>query len=93
MVGPDGPVDARAAAKIEAAKTTASPKPVNSQNNPQTAPPMTATHLIETTKASNAGITLPISNKQTTLRCDCCAVTVNSQHQLDLHLNGKKSEM
>lgn len=30
------------------------------------------------------------ATKQCVLRCDCCSVTVNSQHQLDLHLNGVK---
>ena len=71
LVGPNGPVDAIAAAKVAAAGTM----------------PVTVTKMEEPVHASVNKA--PIAPKQSTLRCDCCSVTVNSQHQLDLHLNGE----
>ena len=86
LVGPNGPVDASAAAKVAAAGTmpnipvlssAAPPVPVTSSEK---AKPTTTPILVEKLKKSP---------KQCVLRCDCCFVTVNSQHQLDLHLNGE----
>ena len=85
LVGPNGPVDASAAAKVAAAgtmpnipSTTQAVLPPSGEISGQ-AKPAAATSLSEKPKSSA---------KQSVLRCDCCFVTVNSQHQLDLHLNG-----
>ena len=75
LVGPNGPVDANAAAKVAAAGTM----PMN------TATPVTLTSVDIIKTPSTCTLHAP---KQCVLRCDCCSVTVNSQHQLDLHLNG-----
>ena len=86
LVGPNGPVDANAAAKVAAAGTM--PKIT------LTTPVIVSTPVTSIVKAKP--ITPKISAekvknspKQSVLRCDCCYVTVNSQNQLDLHLNGK----
>ena len=86
LVGPNGPVDASAAAKVVAAGTMPN-IPVSSSAKPS-AP------VISSAKAKPPTIPivvekLKISPKQCVLKCDCCFVTVNSQHQLDLHLNGE----
>ena len=83
LVGPNGPVDATAAAKVAAAGTmpsitiSHSPSPVSTTEQPQQLSSITPQALQQNTP------------KQCVLRCDCCSVTVNSNHQLDLHLNGK----
>ena len=77
LVGPNGPVDANAAAKVAAAGTM----PMNA------AKPETLTSVDVTKTPSTCTLHPP---RQCVLRCDCCSVTVNSQHQLDLHLNGNK---
>ena len=72
LVGPNGPVDATAAAKVAAAGTM----------------PNISTQSTSVNASKNQSTTLHHVTKQCILRCDCCSVTVNSQHQLDLHLNG-----
>ena len=78
LVGPNGPVDANAAAKVAAAGTMPNISAANSEivpiNTPKRQPPPSHVHQVVT--------------KQCVLRCDCCSISVNSQHQLDLHLNG-----
>ena len=85
LVGPNGPVDASAAAKVAAAGTM--------PNIPSTTQAVLQPSVEITGKAKPAATTSLSENpknsaKQSVLRCDCCYVTVNSQHQLDLHLNG-----
>ena len=86
LVGPNGPVDASAAAKVAAAGTMPNiPVPTSAKSS---APVISS----EKAKAPTTPILvakLKTSAKQCVLRCDCCFVTVNSQHQLDLHLNGE----
>ena len=72
LVGPNGPVDATAAAKVAAAGTM----------------PNISTQSTSVNATKTQSTTLHHVTKQCILRCDCCSVTVNSQHQLDLHLNG-----
>ena len=79
LVGPNGPVDEVAAAKVVAAGTM----PINAV---KLQPIVTPVHTQKTEKSSV--IQQHATPKQIVLRCDCCSVTVNSQHQLDLHLNG-----
>ena len=79
LVGPNGPVDEVAAAKVVAAGTM----PINSV---KLQPIVTPVYTQKTEKSSV--IQQHATPKQIVLRCDCCSVTVNSQHQLDLHLNG-----
>ena len=76
LVGPNGPVDANAAAKVAAAGTM----PINAAKLET----LSSVDVIKTPSTSNT-LHPP---RQCVLRCDCCSVTVNSQHQLDLHLNG-----
>ena len=76
LVGPNGPVDEVAAAKVAAAGTM----PLHAV---KVEPPV---HTQKTEKSSV--IQQHATPKQIVLRCECCSVTVNSQHQLDLHLNG-----
>ena len=77
LVGPNGPVDANAAAKVKAAGTM----PINAAKLET----LTSVDIIKTPSTSSLH-----PPRQSVLRCDCCSVTVNSQHQLDLHLNGNK---
>ena len=79
LVGPNGPVDEVAAAKVVAAGTM----PINAV---KLQPIVTPVHTQKIEKSSV--IQQHATPKQIVLRCDCCSVTVNSQHQLDLHLNG-----
>ena len=79
LVGPNGPVDEVAAAKVAAAGTM----PINAV---KLQPIVTPVHTQKIEKSSV--IQQHATPKQIVLRCDCCSVTVNSQHQLDLHLNG-----
>ena len=79
LVGPNGPVDEVAAAKVAAAGTM----PLHAV---KVQPNVTPVHTQKTEKSSV--IQQHATPKQIVLRCDCCSVTVNSQHQLDLHLNG-----
>ena len=89
LVGPNGPVDATAAAKVAAAGTmpniTVSTHSVPAVTTPVNT--LTATKKLQ--QASTSQQQPQHAPKQCVLRCDCCSVTVNSQHQLDLHLNGK----
>ena len=75
LVGPNGPVDANAAAKVAAAGTM----PINAAK-------LEALTPVDVIKTPSTSTLHP--PRQCVLRCDCCSVTVNSQHQLDLHLNG-----
>ena len=87
LVGPNGPVDATAAAKVAAAGTMPNITVTTHSVTDMTTPVNTPT----TTKNQQPANTSQLqqqATKQCVLRCDCCSVTVNSQHQLDLHLNG-----
>lgn len=86
LVGPNGPVDATAAAKVAAAGTmpniTVSTPSLIDVATPVNTRLITKNHQQASTSQQQQ------ATKQCVLRCDCCSVTVNSQHQLDLHLNG-----
>ena len=77
LVGPNGPVDEVAAAKVAAAGTM----PLHAV---KVEPPVQNTQKTE----KSSVIQQHATPKQIVLRCDSCSVTVNSRHQLDLHLNG-----
>ena len=86
LVGPNGPVDANAAAKVAAAGTM----PKISLSSPvMVSTPVVASVKVKPITPKNTAEKTKNSPKQSVLRCDCCYVTVNSQNQLDLHLNGK----
>ena len=86
LVGPNGPVDANAAAKVAAAGTM----PKITLSSPIIVPtPLTSSVKEKPKPPKSSSAKIKNSPKQSVLRCDCCYVTVNSQNQLDLHLNGK----
>ena len=86
LVGPNGPVDANAAAKVEAAGTMPNiPVPTSAAR----AVPVTSSIKVKPPTILSLDEKVKKSPKQCVLRCDICFVTVNSQHQLDLHLNGE----
>ena len=86
LVGPNGPVDASAAAKVAAAGTMPNiPVPTPAAISA----PVTSSIKVMPPTIPSLNEKLKKSPKQCVLRCDCCFVTVNSQHQLDLHLNGE----
>jgi hypothetical protein len=86
LVGPNGPVDATAAAKVAAAGTMPNITVTTHSVTDVTTPVNTLTENKNQEQASSSQ--QQQATKQCVLRCDCCSVTVNSQHQLDLHLNG-----
>ena len=86
LVGPNGPVDANAAAKVAAAGTMPN-IPVPASAAPSV--PVTSSIKVKPPIIPSLDEKVKKSPKQCVLRCDCCFVTVNSQHQLDLHLNGE----
>ena len=86
LVGPNGPVDANAAAKVAAAGTMPN-IPVTTSAAPSV--PVTSSIKVKPPTIPSLDEKVKKSPKQCVLRCDICFVTVNSQHQLDLHLNGE----